>query len=121
MSTLTERLSLFTPAQRALFELRIRERTGTQARAIPLAARSGGEPLPVSFAQRRLWFLHQLQPDSPLYNTYLTVRLTGPLDGGALERSLVEIVQRNEVLRTTFSYSGGSPVQCIHDDANVPL
>lgn len=121
MSTTSERLRSLTPEQRALFDLRMRARNGAQTRSIPVSARSRGAPLPLSFAQQRLWFLHRLQPDSPLYNIFLTVRLTGSLDVTALERALTEIVQRNEVLRTTFSQVEGAPVQRIHEAANVPL
>lgn len=70
---------------------------------------------PLSFAQERLWFLHQLEPDSPLYNVpAVTCRISGPLHITALERSLAEIVQRHESLRTTFGQVDGQPVQVIH-------
>jgi amino acid adenylation domain-containing protein len=121
MSTTSERLRSLTPEQRALFDLRMRARNGAQTRSILVSARSRGAPLPLSFAQQRLWFLHRLQPDSPLYNIFLTVRLTGSLEVTALERALTEIVHRNEVLRTTFSQVEGAPIQRIHEAANIPL
>jgi amino acid adenylation domain-containing protein len=121
MSALSEKLRSLTPEQRALFELRLRERTAAQSRLIPRAARRGDGLLPVSFAQQRLWFLHQLQPGSALYNTFLTIRLTGPLDTPALESALTEIVRRNDVLRTTFTQVNGIPVQRIEDSTDLPL
>jgi amino acid adenylation domain-containing protein len=121
MSTVSERLRSLTPEQRALFELRMRARNNAQTNSIPVSTRPRGAPLPLSFAQRRLWFLHRLQPESPLYNIFLTVRLTGPLEVTALERALTEIVHRNEVLRTTFSQVEGTPVQNIHENANISL
>lgn len=69
--------------------------------------------LALSFAQQRLWFLDQLEPNSAFYNLGGTVRLTGPLDVAALERSLSEVVRRHEILRTSFDSVGGQPVQVI--------
>ncbi len=57
---------------------------------------------PASFAQRRLWFLDQLEPDSPFYNIPAAIRLTGKLNIVALGQSLNEIVRRHQTLRTTF-------------------
>ena len=69
--------------------------------------------LPTSFAQQRLWFLDQLEPGSSVYNVPFAVRIGASLDLAALERSLQEIVQRHEVLRTTFSSGDGQPMQVI--------
>lgn len=66
--------------------------------------------LPLSFAQQRLWFLHQLAPESPFYNISRTITLTGPLQRTALAQSLNELVRRHEVLRTRFETP---PVQII--------
>ena len=71
-----------------------------------------GEML-VSFAQARLWFLEQLEPGSSAYNIPAAVRLTGSLDVAVLEQNLNEIVQRHEVLRTTFGMVSGEPRQVI--------
>src|SRR6185436_11677942 len=72
------------------------------AGAVPLrrAARDG--PLPLSFAQSRLWVLHQLDPGLTAYHIPAGLRLRGRLDVGALERALGEIVRRHEALRTSF-------------------
>lgn len=69
--------------------------------------------LPLSFAQQRLWFLQQLEPDNPFYNEHFTVHLTGSIDTAALEQSFNAIVQRHEALRTTFKIVDGQPVQII--------
>lgn len=68
---------------------------------------------PMSFAQQRLWFLDQLEPDSAFYNMPGVVRLCGALQLPALEASFNEIVRRHEVLRTTFAMVDGQPVQVI--------
>src|SRR5436305_6008055 len=68
---------------------------------------------PLSFAQERLWFLSQWNPDSAWYNVHETFRLSGLLQVSALERSLARVVQRHEVLRTTFEDHAGHPVQVI--------
>jgi hypothetical protein len=70
-------------------------------------------PLPLSFAQQRLWFLDQLEPGSAFYNVPTAVRLQGQLNIEALDRTLIEIVRRHEVLRTTFKSINGQPVQVI--------
>ncbi len=68
-------------------------------------------PLPLSFAQERLWFLDRLEPGSAFYNVPAALRLGGALDARALERALGEIVRRHEALRTVFAEADGAPVQ----------
>ncbi len=79
------------------------------------------DEVPLSFAQERLWFLDQLEPGSPIYNTYEVFRLSGPLNVEALEQSLNEIVRRHEVLRTTFPTVDGLPTQRVHPDLWLKL
>ena len=67
---------------------------------------------PLSYAQRRLWFLHRLEPGST-YNLPLALRLRGELDADALERALNAIVARHESLRTTFQEMEGVPHQLV--------
>ncbi|MFO0762765.1 MAG: amino acid adenylation domain-containing protein [Byssovorax sp.] len=89
--------------------------------APPIAPISRGGPLRLSSAQERLWFLHQLDPDDPSYNITGALRLSGPLDTGALAQALGAVVARHEVLRTTFATDDGRPVQIIHAPAPVEL
>ena len=72
----------------------------------PLRRVSREEALPLSFAQQRLWFLHQMEPESAVYNMPAAVRLTGQLNIAALEATLTEIVRRHESLRTSFTNAG---------------
>ena len=76
---------------------------------------------PLSFAQQRLWFLDQLEPDSCLYNIPTAMCLTGSLDVTALEQSLNQIVHRHETLRTTFSVVEDQPVQVIAPTLSLTL
>ncbi|MFD9572141.1 amino acid adenylation domain-containing protein [Streptomyces sp. NPDC059982] len=78
---------------------------------IPRADRDA--PLALSAGQRQLWFLHQLDPDSPEYLLPLAHRLRGPLDENALRRSFDALAARHEILRTRYLLDGGEPRQVI--------
>ncbi|WP_427161995.1 amino acid adenylation domain-containing protein [Aliinostoc sp. HNIBRCY26] len=77
--------------------------------------------LPLSFAQQRLWFLHQFEPESSSNNMPVVVRFTGNLDINLLEKSLQAVVHRHEVLRTTFPPVDGKPTQVIASDVSLTL
>ncbi|MGQ0554672.1 MAG: amino acid adenylation domain-containing protein [Nitrospiraceae bacterium] len=87
--------------------------------AVQVAIPTDADVFPASFAQQRLWFLSQLDPDSASYNTALAVRLRGPLNREAMRWSLTEIVRRHEILRTTFDEVDGDLVQVIVE--NCPM
>lgn len=76
---------------------------------------------PLSFAQQRLWFLHQIDPSNAAYNMPLAFRLSGQLDVDALQRSLDEIVHRHEILRTTFDVLDHDPVQLVAATGGLTL
>ncbi|MEU5695256.1 amino acid adenylation domain-containing protein [Actinosynnema sp. NPDC020468] len=72
------------------------------------------DPLPLSFAQRRLWFADRFDDAGALYNVSFALGLRGPLDGAALRSALADVVARHEALRTLFPVDGdGEPVQRI--------
>lgn len=73
----------------------------------------------LSFAQERLWFLDQLNPDSAVYNVPLAVKLSGPIVASTLAKSVNEIVRRHEVLRTTFATVDGQPISTINPLPNA--
>jgi len=79
--------------------------------------------LPMSFAQRRLWFLDRLVPQNAFYNMSGTYRLKGSLDRESLAESLNEIIKRHEILRTTFAERESQLVQVVAKEQclNVPL
>ncbi len=105
--------SLFeTPTVAGLAERISATRPSVLAPTLVPVARDGA--LPLSFGQERLWFLHQMEPHSPVYNMAYGVQLRGVLDIAALEQSLNEVVRRHEALRSTFPAQEGRPVQLIH-------
>ncbi|CAO3408743.1 amino acid adenylation domain-containing protein [Azospirillum largimobile] len=86
---------------------------------IPRADRS--EPLALSYAQQRLWFLWRMDPGGAAYNIPGAIRVTGPLDPALLEAAFAHLTDRHEALRTSFAERDGQPVQVIHPrQAPVP-
>ena len=83
--------------------------------AAPTRTQKTLKTAPLSFAQQRLWFLDQFEPQSILYNLPAALRLRGRLNIQALEASLNEIVTRHESLRTTFGIAEERPVQVVHE------
>lgn len=81
---------------------------------LPLQPVARETDLPLSFAQERLWFLHQLHPDSAPYNISGAVRISGRSDAVLIAQCIDEIVRRHESLRTTVQTRQGKPVQVVH-------
>ncbi len=102
-----------SPTAEGLAERVIRARGAGRVVAPPLVHVPRAGDVQLSFAQQRMWFLQQLEPESAVYNTPFGVRLRGPLESEALEKSLNEIVRRHEALRTSFTVRDGSPVQSV--------
>ena len=96
-------------------------RAGAGLQTPPLIRAERGAEVALSFAQRRLWFIDQLEPGSALYNIPMALRLSGELKKEALGRTLSEIVRRHEVLRTTFKTVAGEPLQIIHPPQPVKI
>jgi amino acid adenylation domain-containing protein len=96
-------------------------RAGARSLTPPLLPVPRQGPLPLSFAQQRLWFIDQLEPGSSLYNIAAALRIEGPLDRAALALCLGEIVRRHEVLRTVFAAREGTPEQVIQPPAPFVL
>ncbi|MUG94288.1 amino acid adenylation domain-containing protein [Scytonema sp. UIC 10036] len=91
------------------------------ASAPPIKPRKTNAELPLSYAQQRLWFLNQLEPNSAFYNIPGALRLQGTLQVAALEQSFIEIIHRHEALRTNFMTVDGQASQVIHTAPNWRL
>ena len=112
-SNLARRIADLPPAKRALLQQRLKEKRLDCLLKQTIPHRIKRDSAALSFAQRRLWFLDQYEPNSSIYNIPSALRLRGSLDIGALELSLNEIIRRHESLRTTFSMVEEEAVQVI--------
>ncbi len=101
MHDIEKLLNKLSPEKRKLLELKLKKQ-GKLANAFPL-----------SYAQQRLWFLQQLEPESTAYHIPAAVKLIGKLNKEALVKSLQEIINRHEILRTTFTTINGNPMQVV--------
>ncbi|MEL6468400.1 MAG: amino acid adenylation domain-containing protein [Cyanobacteria bacterium J06623_4] len=87
----------------------------------PIVAGDRPANIPLSFAQQRLWFLHQIQPDTAVYNLPMAIEVTGFLDIAAFSQSLNDIARRHEILRTQFVTVAGQPVQTIAEPTPLEI
>ncbi|MFN6560834.1 MAG: amino acid adenylation domain-containing protein [Nostoc sp. ChiSLP01] len=87
----------------------------------PIRPISRNGTIPLSLNQQRLWFLHQIEEESTTYNEFFAVSINGLLQISHLEQSLQEIIQRHEVLRTTFPNQNGYPIQAIAPTLAITL
>jgi amino acid adenylation domain-containing protein len=111
---------LTTEQRHLLGRLMDEQRIGARVPAIaPVGAAAGR--LPLSSAQRSIWFFDQLSPGSPVYNVAGTARMRGPLDREALRHSLEIIVRRHQTLRTTFHQKDGEPFASAGEPPRITL
>ncbi|PKO21740.1 MAG: non-ribosomal peptide synthetase, partial [Chloroflexi bacterium HGW-Chloroflexi-1] len=107
--------------KRELLSYLLKEEGIESSSSSTIPRRENPDKAPLSFAQERLWFLDQLEPNSAAYNIPAALHLVGPLNVPALEQGLNEIVRRHEVLRTTFAVEEGRPVQVIAPSPGITL
>ncbi|MBD2385754.1 non-ribosomal peptide synthetase [Cylindrospermum sp. FACHB-282] len=122
MSDFSKQIGALSPEKRQLLLQRLNQKkeiVGSQTQIKPQSRESNCFPL--SFAQERLWFLDQFQPNQPLYNEPTVLRLKGALNVVALVQTLNEILRRHEALRTTFCVLAGQPSQVIAPSLTLDL
>lgn len=120
MDDLRKRIAALPPEKRALFERQLQQK-GLQLDRATICKRQNLQELPLSFAQQRLWFLHQLEPDTTAYNIAIAWRFSGNLEIAVLKSCFNTIVQRHEILRTAFVAVNGQPTQVIIPELVLPL
>src|SRR5438034_766729 len=118
---ITKKVEGLSPAKRTLLDLRMKKKEAEAAVEGGSPHREGRQKAALSFAQQRLWFLQQLETESPAYNVYGSVKLKGRLNEEALRRSLQEIVRRHEALRTRFVEVEGRAMQVVGGRVEVEL
>ncbi|MBW4617798.1 MAG: amino acid adenylation domain-containing protein [Cyanosarcina radialis HA8281-LM2] len=111
------RRSQLSPTKQALLAQRLQGKIAPTPETIP--PRSHTQNIPLSFAQQRLWFLHEFDPDNAFYNEPIAVKLQGSVNITALEQSLDRIVSRHQALRTNFSTVDGQPIQIIRPSLTI--
>ncbi len=108
------KVSQLSPEQRDQLLRRTRERQPVARPAPGIERRRDPDaPVPLSFAQQRLWFIDQLAPGNPAYNIPVAIQIAGPLRIDLLRKAFEELIKRHESLRTRFLSSGGQPFQVI--------
>ena len=94
---------------------------GARNTQLPIETVDRSQPVPLSYSQQRMWFLWQMEPDSPAYNVGGMARLKGVLDVGRFEAALQALILRHETLRTTFPSVDGVACQKVHRDAGINM
>lgn len=112
-------------AKRALLAQRLQKARVKENKPQAISRKPEGVPALLSFAQRRLWFLSQWEPDNPAYNMRSVLRLVGQLDVDALHQAFNEIIRRHQILQMIYPVidetGDGEPIQISHPDPSLPL
>jgi len=123
MADISTRVASLSPQERASLVMQLKRKARRAEKGVDhaITRRDNRVDAPLSFAQQRLWFLQQLDPDSAAYHLLVFYRLKGQLNVEAWERSLNEIIRRHEVLRTVFRERNGTPVQIVQPTVHIGL
>ncbi|MFJ3451792.1 condensation domain-containing protein, partial [Pseudomonas sichuanensis] len=121
MQELIGAVGQLSPKERKALAVLLKQKGINLFSVAPVFKRHGDEPLQLSYAQERQWFLWQLDPQSTAYHVPAALTLHGTLDLAALEQSFQALVQRHESLRTTFIHDGQQALQRVASEASVQL
>jgi amino acid adenylation domain-containing protein len=121
MTNLSQRIANLSPEKLALLQERLMKKgDASGVKKSRISPRLSADPAPLSFSQQRLWFLNQMEPDSP-FNISIAIQLNGSLNVDALVQTLKAIVERHPVLRTTFAAVDGNLIQVVSPAPLVKL
>ncbi|HET8841909.1 MAG TPA: condensation domain-containing protein [Ktedonobacteraceae bacterium] len=122
---LGKRLAALSPEQQALFERKVKQKALHLSQQDKIAFQQDRQRFPLSFAQKQLWFLSQLEPESAAYNVPLSLWLKGNLDVPVLEQAFNALLQYQDILRTAFLYDESGeddePFQVVASSLTLPL
>ncbi len=113
-------LAQLTPEQRELLERKLREKSAKKNSGTSIPKRDNLEEFPLSFAQRSLWFLSQLNKNSAFYNMPALINIKGALNVSALEKSLNEVVKRHDILRSNYTFDS-EPKQIVKEELSIEI
>ena len=116
MRNIDDILNSLTPEQQALLALRLRKKRQGQHNGDTILPRKNKSVHPMSYAQKRMWFLDQLDQQSHIYNISAPLRIVGPLDVPALQKTFAAIIHRHATLCSFFQTVDGEPVQVVLDE-----
>jgi hypothetical protein len=115
------RLTALSAKRQVLLERLLKGKIPVDMKAKTIPKRKVFSPVPLSFAQKRLWVLDRLAPGNPFYNFPATVPINGALDIPVFERSINELIRRHESLRTIFKMENEEPVQVILPELYIKI
>src|SRR3989344_5824245 len=121
MSDIAQRIANLSPEKRALLEAKLLEKRKLADRPSGIPRRAGTEPCRLSFAQERLWFIEQMRVAGSAYHIPIYRRLRGPLDVQATAAAVRGLVQRHEVLRSTYASEEGQPLQKVVASSKIDV
>ena len=121
MQELIESVGKLSAKQRKALAVLLKQKGVNLFTIAPVFQRAADEPLLLSYAQQRQWFLWQWAPQSTAYNIPVVLRLKGRLDAAALQRSFQALIERHESLRTVFTQQDDQPVQVVLETGSFAL
>jgi amino acid adenylation domain-containing protein len=121
MSNLDERIAALSPEQREKLLAKLAAQAPARVAAPSITPRGTSDPAPLSFAQQRVWLLHEIDPGQSTYHVPVSLRVKGPLDLSVLEQAFAALIKRHEILRTRIAVVDGEPRQFIEQSAALVL